>query len=506
MPATRPRQRRSARLAVRRAPPLEIMEYEGPITRGRVAKHRGSKPRRGVTASNADLDCSKFQIRWHADSSRIERLVQHLLAHPADCCVLYYSNATRSHPDGGIPSGKDKQEVCSVIAQAVFKDDQEYAALLAEFPFRFCDSTITQAADLKKRYHEHYRELHATGAGIVPLDVGAAVNKHQEICLAFPWYDDLHSILGSNPALAVTTISSHPGTNHAESFLKLINPSASSRRTCTHPPPSNAQSTHPSNESITPDIQSTPSSTQHVPQSPSSQHGSTDLLANTQPHTPGPWYDHPSLPGAAQPLPHQQLNYLPASTSQSPQCSHQQLNYPPAGTSQSPQCPHQQLNYLPAGTSQSPQRPHQQSHVFGAAQPPLQSTYPLGGAYSHPQAMTSNFVPPHFPNQPYADNNYDPTPFTADNEVQDYGYMMDEMPVDESRTWDVSFNSPPKIVGNTRQQPNLPSASPPQAHSLSRPTFTLPQTSCTPVHDSCASFSLRTPPDHVTRRTSLGTT
>ncbi|KAJ8581382.1 hypothetical protein M405DRAFT_868721, partial [Rhizopogon salebrosus TDB-379] len=110
-------------------------------------------------------------------------------------------------------------------------------------------------------------------------------------------------------------------------------------------------STHPSNESVTPAIQFTPSSTQHAPQSPWSQYGGTDILVNTQPHSPGPWYDHPSLPGVAQPLPHQQL---PASTSQFPQGPHQQL---PAGTSQFPQGPHQQL---PTGTSQFPQGPHQQ--------------------------------------------------------------------------------------------------------------------------------------------------
>ena len=331
----------------------------------------------------------------------------------------------------------------------------------------------------------------------MPLNEEASANKHGacigtailnltdknstvEIRKAFPWYEDLHSIMGTNPALAATTISSHPGVDHTGSFLSLINSSAS-HRTRTHPPStSNAQSTHPSNESITSGIQSTPSSTQHAPHPPLSQYSGTDM--NTQHQgPPGSWYDHPSLPGAAQPL-----------------------NYLPAGTSQSPQDPHQQLNYLPTGTSQS-----HQSHVFGAAQSPPQNTYPLGGAYSHPQAMTSHFrvVSPYSPNQPYGDGDYDPTPFdthdiddAADNEVQGDGYEMDETPADEPRVWDISLDSPPEIIGNQRQRPDPPSTSLLQAHSLSRPAFTLPQTSCTPVHDSRDSF--RTPPNHVARRTS----
>jgi hypothetical protein len=150
MPATRPRQRRSARLAVRRAPPLKNMEYEGPITRGRVARSQGSRRTRGATASDtagAVPDRSKFQIRWQADTTRIDRLVQHLLVHPADCRVLFFSNATRSHPDGDTPSGKDKQEICAVIAKAVFEYDVEYIALYVEFPGKFRDSTLSQTAE-----------------------------------------------------------------------------------------------------------------------------------------------------------------------------------------------------------------------------------------------------------------------------------------------------------------------------------------------------------------------
>lgn len=149
MPAARPQQRRSARLAVRRAPLLKTMAEQGPITRGRAARSRGTKRGRGVTqaASHAVQDSSKFQIKWQADPSRIDRLVQHLLAHPADCRVLFFSNATRSHADGDTPSGKDKQEICRVIANAVFKDDWEYAALYAEFPGRFRDSALSQIGE-----------------------------------------------------------------------------------------------------------------------------------------------------------------------------------------------------------------------------------------------------------------------------------------------------------------------------------------------------------------------
>jgi hypothetical protein len=147
MPATRPRRRRSARLAVRCTPPLKIMEYEGPITRGRVARTQGSKRARGATASNAVQDSSKFQIKWQADPTRIDRVVQHLLAHPADCRVLFFSNATRSHADGDTPSGKDKSEICAVIANTVFEYDEEYMAQYAEFPGKFRDSTLSQTGE-----------------------------------------------------------------------------------------------------------------------------------------------------------------------------------------------------------------------------------------------------------------------------------------------------------------------------------------------------------------------
>lgn len=148
MPPTR-RQRHAARLAVRHPPRLKIMENEGPITRGRAAngRSRGTTHGRGATTGHAGQDPTKFQVKWQADPSRIDRLVQHLLAHPADCRVLFFSNAIRSHPDGDIPSGKDKQEVCRVIAGAVFKDDQEYAALYLKFPGRFRDSTLSQIGE-----------------------------------------------------------------------------------------------------------------------------------------------------------------------------------------------------------------------------------------------------------------------------------------------------------------------------------------------------------------------
>ena len=42
-------------------------------------------------------------------------------------------------------------------------------------------------------------------------------------------------LMGSNPALAATTISSHPGINHAGSNFSLINPLTGSHHTCTHP-------------------------------------------------------------------------------------------------------------------------------------------------------------------------------------------------------------------------------------------------------------------------------
>jgi len=150
MPAAR-RRRHSARLAARCIPPqhhfcLELMEYDGPMTRGRARKSRGSGgTTRGAAGTGGHDAGPKFQIQWQADPTRTNRLVEYLLSNPSDWPILFYSNAKRPNSDTGPPpAGKDKVEICAVIAKAVFEHDHEYSSMYACTPIKFRDSTINQ--------------------------------------------------------------------------------------------------------------------------------------------------------------------------------------------------------------------------------------------------------------------------------------------------------------------------------------------------------------------------
>jgi hypothetical protein len=149
MPVVQP-QRRSARLrltakwARRHQKQLKAMEYEGPTTRGRASKSRGSRGTRGGSANPSQDHGTRLQIQWRLDPSRTDRIIEHLLAHPSDCQILFFANAKRSHPDDGPSSGKDKQEICNVIAKAVFEHDHVYSTTYSQFPNKFRDSTVNQ--------------------------------------------------------------------------------------------------------------------------------------------------------------------------------------------------------------------------------------------------------------------------------------------------------------------------------------------------------------------------
>ncbi|KAG2342696.1 hypothetical protein BDR05DRAFT_1000686 [Suillus weaverae] len=71
----------------------------------------------------------------------------------------------------------------------------------------------------KKKYHENYDKLHLIGAGVMPNNKNTTQNLHTQILQSFPWYDKLFAILGTNPALSLKTISSHPGMAHAANFF-----------------------------------------------------------------------------------------------------------------------------------------------------------------------------------------------------------------------------------------------------------------------------------------------
>ncbi|KAG1849744.1 hypothetical protein F4604DRAFT_1934772 [Suillus subluteus] len=160
-----------------------------------------------------------FTIQWQADSSRTQRVIDHLHSNSVDCRALFFSDGKQSRVEGDRPSGKDKFAICAVIATHVFKNDCEYAQQYAEMPDKFCDSTNSHITSLKKRYWECYDKLHSTGAGVMPGD--DAENLHAQVLQMFPWYDEFASIVGTNPALSLKTVSVHPGIDHAANFFAV---------------------------------------------------------------------------------------------------------------------------------------------------------------------------------------------------------------------------------------------------------------------------------------------
>ncbi|KAG1888419.1 hypothetical protein F4604DRAFT_1674758 [Suillus subluteus] len=143
---------------------------QGPVTHGR-GKTRGSQ---GSTTTNTTTDhatqAPKFTIQWQADSSHTQRVIDHLRSNSVDCQALFFS-------DG-------KQSRVEVIAMHVFKND-----------------------------------FTLQGAGVMPGD--DAENLYAQVLQMFPWYDEFASIVGTNPALSLKTVSAHPSIDHAANFFAV---------------------------------------------------------------------------------------------------------------------------------------------------------------------------------------------------------------------------------------------------------------------------------------------
>ncbi|KAG2752544.1 hypothetical protein P692DRAFT_20726081, partial [Suillus brevipes Sb2] len=190
-------------------------QTQGPVTRGSGSKSRGTRH----PAVGGGSDHPKFQIQWLSAPFRTQKVIDHLRDHPADCRILFSSDAKRPQNDGDRPSGKDKLSVCAVIAKYVFQNDAEYVKHYADEPDKFRDSTNSHINGLRRKYRESYDKLHSTGAGIMPED--EAQNLHAQILKEFPWYNDLIDIMGGNPAISLKTVSSRPGVDHAAKYFSI---------------------------------------------------------------------------------------------------------------------------------------------------------------------------------------------------------------------------------------------------------------------------------------------
>ncbi|KIK80365.1 hypothetical protein PAXRUDRAFT_766149, partial [Paxillus rubicundulus Ve08.2h10] len=64
------------------------------------------------------------------------KLVKWLVNHLVDCIVLFSENKSTPWPEGRA-SGKMKVEICTVIAEVIFKDDSDWAETFKDHPMKF---------------------------------------------------------------------------------------------------------------------------------------------------------------------------------------------------------------------------------------------------------------------------------------------------------------------------------------------------------------------------------
>ncbi|KAG1877456.1 hypothetical protein F4604DRAFT_1680123 [Suillus subluteus] len=261
MPVIRPpRPRRSVCLKQLQTPqkpmaymPQAMDNVRGPVTRG--CNHATQAP--------------KLVVQWQAGPGRTQKVIEYLHANPPNCRVLFYSDGKQVHTQGDRPSGKDKLSICAVIAKHIFEKDPDYLTQYTKVPEKFHNSTNNHITSLKKKYRECYDKLHSMGAGIMPNNENAAQNLHAQILQTFPWYDELVSILGTNPALSLKTISLHPGTDHAANFFAITQAqsaqTSSTDSGSTHLAPSGPQPAPSSSQPAPSSFQPSPSGSQPAP-------------------------------------------------------------------------------------------------------------------------------------------------------------------------------------------------------------------------------------------------
>ncbi|KAG2053297.1 hypothetical protein BDR06DRAFT_1053163 [Suillus hirtellus] len=379
------------------------------------------------------LEAPKLIMQWQADPSHTQRVIEYLRNHPADCRVLFFLDGKQSHTEGDRPLGKDKLSA-----------DPNYVAQYAEVPDKFRDSTNNHIMSLKKRFHECHDKLNLTGAGVMPNDV--TQNLHAQVLHTFLWYDELLSIMGTNPALSVKTISSRPGTDHAANFFALTQGTQTSGQAPFVPVPSGQAS---------------------FGSAPSGQVSFGSVLSGQVPF------------GSA---PSGQAPFGSAPSGQAP------FGSVPSGQAPFGSVPSGQV---PFGSAPSGQVPF--------TVPPFASSSPSGYHPSHPSIIACSHPPVPAPSESntYCDNNYVGDGYDED---MDMDLRFDDMPQPQppimSNYWeeegDVTIlNSPPKPRASKRWA--CQSASPSSSHSPlpKSSSFVLPLKLQTSLHDSHAAFGKR---------------
>ncbi|KAG1817735.1 hypothetical protein DFJ58DRAFT_850310 [Suillus subalutaceus] len=442
MPVVRPPPRcRSARLKALQTPfprgKNAMDPTQGPVTRGRGSKSRGTQH----PAVGGGSDHPKFQIQWLSAPFRTQK------------------------NDSDRPSGKDKLSVCAVIAKYVFKNDADYVKHYADEPDKFRDSMNSHINGLRRKYHESSDKLHSTGAGIMPED--EAQNLHAQILKEFPWYDELIDIMGGNPAISLKTVSSHPGVDHAAKYFSISRTASSSY--------SNSLGSGSAQFSAQPfSPQLPPAGAQ--PYSPQLPPSASQPYPPSYPQPYPPSDPQPYLPSDPQPyLPSDPQPYLPSGAQPYPPSNPQPC--PPSGAQ--PYAPSGAQHYLPLGA-----QPHSSQYVFGHAP---HSQYPHHHQSGAPPARSRND-----PNSLLDDNDDDmPNYFSPLNHNDDMDFSFEDLPKPTPPP-----RTPPRSAHTASKRPAPPSSPlppitpPPQSQ---RSEFMLPCTSQTSHQDSRASFGMSDP-------------
>ncbi|KAG2335570.1 hypothetical protein BDR05DRAFT_1026659 [Suillus weaverae] len=278
MPAVRQRVRRSARLQANGHTHPKAMELppNPPTSRGRgKARGRGSNPARNQPPKAAG---PKIIVHWTRaqDLHHTDTLVTHLTTNPSDARTLFYEGKkTAISSTDERPSGRDKGDIHRILSKLIFENDSEYSALYAEDLKKFDISVGNRCTALRKLFRDHHDKFNKTGAGVTPLDEHAATNLHKQVSLEFPWYDQLHPFLFSNPTIGAKIFTAQPGVDHAADYYSLI-----------HPHGGASPSTNPSSPQLPqPDPQLPPQLPQLPPQ-----------LPQLHPQNPQPLPPDPQLP------------------------------------------------------------------------------------------------------------------------------------------------------------------------------------------------------------------
>ncbi|KIJ10159.1 hypothetical protein PAXINDRAFT_157696 [Paxillus involutus ATCC 200175] len=215
--------------------------------------------------STKDETTANFCIVWETatNTGRTSKMVKWLVDHPVDCIVLFSEDKSTPRPEGRA-SGRTKLEICAVIAELVFKDDEDYGLLLTSHAAKFAKAVQDRLATLKKAYCEQAVKVTQTGNGITP-DTEGHSNLLQAVEKEFPWYSDLHSLWRGIPSYTPkAVINSAPGASRGAQLLALVqNKNLSETAASSDPSVVNHSAT------ATPDVQATTAPSPTPPSDPS---------------------------------------------------------------------------------------------------------------------------------------------------------------------------------------------------------------------------------------------